>query len=163
MSRRHAAEVRSVLPDVKYGSVVLAKFINNVMLEGKKALAEKIVYGALDLISKKHRMDSLEAFNTAISNVKPNVEVSSVRVGGANYQVPSAVDERRGRALSIRWLISASSKRSERTMREKLAAEIFEAANNRGGAVKKKEDTHKMAEANKAFAHFAVRKGRGGQ
>jgi small subunit ribosomal protein S7 len=159
MSRRHSAEVRVVLPDVKYKSVFLAKFINNVMERGKKSLAEKIVYGALDLIEKKHKVDPFEAFNTAISNVKPNVEVTSVRVGGANYQVPSAVDEKRGNTLAIRWIIASATKRSEKTMCQKLSEELFEASNGRGGAVKKREDTHKMAEANKAFAHFAVKKG----
>jgi small subunit ribosomal protein S7 len=161
MSRRHSAQVRNVLPDVKYGSVFLTKFINNIMESGKKALAEKIVYGALDLVNKKHKMDSMEAFNNAVANVRPGVEVTSVRVGGANYQVPSVVDARRGDALAIRWLINFASKRSEKTMREKLAEEIFEAANGRGGSVKKREDTHKMAEANRAFAHFAVKKGGG--
>ena len=161
MSRRHSAQIRKVLPDAKYGSVFLTKFINNVMESGKKALAERIVYGALDLVSKKHKMDSMEAFNNAVANVRPGVEVTSVRVGGANYQVPSVVDERRGDALAIRWLISYASKRSEKTMREKLAEEIYEAANGRGGSVKKREDTHKMAEANRAFAHFAVKKGGG--
>lgn len=158
MSRRHSAEARVVLPDVKYGSVFLTKFINSVMVEGKKSLAERIVYGALDLIAKKHKVDSFDAFNNAVSNVKPNVEVTSVRVGGANYQVPSAVDEKRGNTLAVRWIIAAASKRSEKTMRERLAEELFDASNSRGGAFKKKEDTHKMAESNKAFAHFAVKK-----
>ena len=161
MSRRHSAQKRECLPDVKYGSVFLAKFINNVMKCGKKACAQKIVYKALEFVNKKHKMDPMDAFNNAIVNIKPAVEVSSVRVGGANYQVPCPVDERRANALATRWLITYAAKRSEKTMMHKLAEEIFEAANGRGGAVKKREDTHKMAEANKAFAHFAVKKGGG--
>ncbi len=158
MSRRHAAEKRTILPDMKYNSVLLAKFINSVMKEGKKALAEKIIYQAFSRIEKKHRADPYETFNSAINNVKPYLEVTSVRVGGANYQVPSPVDERRGYALATRWIIDAANKRSEKAMVEKLAEELFEAANNRGVAIKKKEDTHKMAEANKAFSHFSPKK-----
>lgn len=158
MSRRHAAEKRTILPDMKYNSVLLGRFINNIMKEGKKALAEKIIYSALNKVEKKHRADPFETFNNAINNVKPYLEVTSVRVGGANYQVPTPVDERRGYALAIRWLIGAALKRSEKTMIDKLAEEIFEAANNRGGAIKKREDTHKMAESNKAFAHFSPKK-----
>ncbi|WPY00447.1 30S ribosomal protein S7 [Candidatus Trichorickettsia mobilis] len=158
MSRRHAAEKRVILPDMKYNSVLLARFINNVMQEGKKALAEKIVYGALNRIEKKHRADPFETFNNAMHNVKPYLEVTSVRVGGANYQVPSPVDERRGYALACRWIIAASVKRSEKAMIDKLSEELFDAANHRGGAMKKREDTHKMAEANKAFSHFSSRK-----
>lgn len=154
MSRRHAAEKRVVLPDVKYNSVLLAKFINNIMKEGKKALAEKIVYKAFEKIEKKHRAEPFETFNSAMNNVKPFLEVVSVRVGGANYQVPSPVDERRGQALACRWIIDYASKRSEKSMVDKVAEELFEAANNRGGSIKKKEDTHKMAEANRAFSHF---------
>lgn len=157
MSRRHAAIKREVLPDVKYGSPLIAKFINNIMEQGKKGLAEKIVYKAFDLLQTKHRVDPFEAFNTAIANVRPHVEVTSVRVGGANYQVPSPVEERRGYTLASRWVIDAAKKRSG-SMIIKLAEEIFEASNNRGVAVKKKDDTHKMAEANKAFAHFGVKK-----
>jgi len=157
MSRRHAATKRQVLPDVKYNSVLIAKFVNNIMTQGKKELAEKIVYKAFDAIKNKHRVDPLEAFNTALSNVRPHLEVTSVRVGGANYQVPSPVDDRRGYALASRWLIDAAKRRSG-SMITKLAEEIFEASNNRGVAIKKKEDTHKMAEANKAFAHFGVKK-----
>ena len=156
MSRRHAAEKRVILPDVKYKSLVLARFINNIMEEGKKALAEKIVYGALEKIEKKHKLEPFEAFNNAIVNVRPYLEVKSVRVGGANYQVPSPVSERRSYALAIGWIIDAAKKRSEKTMIERMAEEVFEASNNRGSAVKKKEDTHKMAEANKAFAHLAA-------
>lgn len=158
MSRRHAAEKRVIFPDMKYNSVLLAKFINNVMAAGKKALAEKIVYKAFDKISRKHHSDPFETFNNAMNNVKPYLEVTSVRVGGANYQVPGNVDERRGYALACRWILAAASKRSEKAMIDKLAEELFEAANNRGGAIKKRDDTHKMAEANKAFAHFAVRR-----
>lgn len=157
MSRRHAAEKREVKPDTKYNSVLLSKFMNNLMKDGKKALAEKIVYGAFERIKSKHGQDPFEAFKECMQNVKPYTEVRSVRVGGANYQVPSPVDERRGNALATRWIISSSQKRSGRSMIEKLADEIFDAANNRGVSVKKREDTHKMAEANKAFAHFAQR------
>lgn len=158
MSRRHAAEKRVILPDMKYNSPLLARFINNIMKEGKKALAEKIVYSAFDKIEKKHRVNPFEAFNSAMNNVKPYLEVTSVRVGGANYQVPSPVDERRGYALASRWIINAACKRSEKMMIDKLAEELFEASNNRGVAIKKREDTHKMAEANKAFAHFSPKK-----
>lgn len=156
MSRRHAAEKREILPDVKYKSVVLARFINNVMEQGKKELAEKIVYKAFEKLHKKHRLDPFEAFNNAMSNVRPVIEVKSLRVGGANYQVPYPVSERRSCALATRWLITAAHKRSEKSMIDKLAEEIFEASNNRGASVKKKEDTHRMAESNKAFAHLAV-------
>ena len=158
MSRRHAAVKRVILPDMKYNSTLLARFINNLMKEGKKALAEKIVYSAFNKIEKKHRVNPYEAFNSAMNNVKPYLEVTSVRVGGANYQVPSPVDERRGYALASRWIINAANKRSEKMMIDKLAEELFEASNNRGVAIKKKEDTHKMAEANKAFAHFSPKK-----
>lgn len=158
MSRRHAAEKRVILPDMKYNSLLLAKFINNIMEKGKKALAEKIVYSAFDKMEKKHRVGPYETFKAAMNNVKPYIEVTSVRYGGANYQVPSPVDERRGYALATRWIINAASKRSEKMMIDKLAEEIFEAANNRGVAIKKREDTHKMAEANKAFAHFNTKK-----
>jgi small subunit ribosomal protein S7 len=157
MSRRHSAVKREVLPDVKYGSVLIAKFINNIMNQGKKELAEKIVYKAFDLLKSKHRVDPFEAFNSAITNVRPHLEVTSVRVGGANYQVPSPVDDRRGHTLASRWIIDAAKKRSG-SMIIKLSEELFEASNNRGVAVKKREDTHKMAEANKAFAHFSPKK-----
>ncbi|PCJ29514.1 MAG: 30S ribosomal protein S7 [Rickettsiales bacterium] len=160
MSRRHAAVKRVVKPDTKYKSVLLSKFINNLMKDGKKSIAEKIVYDAMERVEKKHGANPLETFNESINNVKPYVEVSSVRVGGANYQVPSPVDERRGYALAIRWLVDAAQKRSGRSMVEKLAEELFDAANSRGVAIKKREDTHKMAEANKAFAHFAQRQQR---
>ncbi len=158
MSRRHAAEKRVILPDMRYNSPLVARFINNVMKQGKKALAEKIVYSAFNKIEKKHRVNPLEAFNNALNNVKPYLEVTSVRVGGANYQVPSPVDERRGYALAIRWIIIAANKRSEKMIIDKLAEELFEASNNRGGANKMREDTHKMAESNKAFAHFSPKK-----
>ncbi len=157
MSRRHAAVKKVIKPDTKYNSLLLSRFINNIMKDGKKSLAERIVYGALSRVEKKHGSDPFKAFTDGMNNVKPFVEVTSVRVGGANYQVPSPVDERRGYALATRWLINAASKRSGRSMIEKLAEELFDAANNRGVAIKKREDTHKMAESNKAFAHFAQR------
>lgn len=157
MSRRHAAVKRIIKADSKYNSVLLSKFINNIMREGKKALAESIVYKSLDMVEKKYNTEPFGAFMDAMNNVKPDVEVTSVRVGGANYQVPSQVSERRGYALAARWIIGAASKRSGRGMIEKLAGEISDAANNRGVAIKKKNDTHSMAESNKAFAHFAQR------
>lgn len=158
MSRRRAAQKRPIFPDVKYNSELVSRFINKITKEGKKALAEKIIYKAFDNIAKKYKIDALEAFNTAIQNVKPFLELTSVRVGGANYQVPCPVDELRGHTLALRWIIAATDKRSEKTMIERLSGEIFDAYNNRGIAVKKKEDTHKMAEANKAFAHFSPKK-----
>lgn len=158
MPRRHSAQKRKILPDTKYNSVLVARFINNVMKAGKKALAEKIVYTALQNLEKKHRVEPFEAFSNAINNVKPYTEVNSVRVGGANYQVPSVVSESRGLALAIRWIIIAAAKRPEHSMTDKLTQELFEAFNRRGMAVKKKEDTHKMAEANKAFSHFSLKK-----
>ena len=154
MSRRHSAEKRNVLPDAKFGNKVVAKFINNVMEDGKKAVAEKIVYSAFDIISAKTKQDALEVFNTALENVKPVVEVRSRRVGGATYQVPSEVRAERRQALAIRWILAAAVKRSETTMTEKLAYELLDAYANKGSAVKKREDTHRMAEANKAFSHF---------
>ena len=157
MSRRRAAVKRVINPDAKYKSSLLAKFINNLMRDGKKSIAEKIVYGAFDRVEKKHSVDPFKAFTESMDNVKPHVEVTSVRVGGANYQVPSPVDERRGYALAARWLIDAAQKRSGRSMIEKLSDELFDASNSRGVAIKKREDTHKMAEANKAFSHFAQR------
>lgn len=157
MSRRHAAEKRVISPDTKYKSVLLSKFINNIMMSGKKSLAERLVYGALDRVEKRHGADPFKTFNDCMNNVKPYVEVKSVRVGGASYQVPSPVDEKRGYALATRWVIDAAAKRSGRSMIEKLAEEFFDAANSRGVAIKKREDTHKMAEANKAFSHFAQR------
>ena len=153
MSRRHAAEKRPVLPDAKYGDKVLSKFMSCLMLKGKKSIAETIVYGALDHIKEKGQ-DSLQLFHDALENVKPSVEVRSRRVGGATYQVPVEVRAERAQALGVRWIIGSARKRSETTMTDRLAAELMDAANNRGAAVKKREDTHKMAEANKAFSHF---------
>ena len=154
MSRRHSAEKRNVLPDAKFGNKVVAKFINNVMEDGKKAVAEKIVYSAFDILSAKTKQDALSVFNEAIENVKPVVEVKSRRVGGATYQVPCEVRADRRQALAIRWIIAAAQKRSETTMTERLANELLDAYANKGSAVKKREDTHKMAEANKAFSHY---------
>ncbi len=154
MSRRHTAEKRIVLPDAKFGDKVVAKFINNVMEHGKKAVAEKIVYSAFDIIAAKSKQDALKVFSEAIDNVKPLVEVKSRRVGGATYQVPMEVRPDRRQALAIRWIIEAAQKRSESTMTERLANELLDAVANKGSAVKKREDTHKMAEANKAFSHY---------
>ena len=154
MSRRHSAVKRNVLPDAKFGNKVVAKFINNVMEDGKKAVAEKIVYSAFDILSAKTKQDALSVFSEAIENVKPVVEVKSRRVGGATYQVPCEVRADRRQALAIRWIIAAAQKRSETTMTERLANELLDAYANKGSAVKKREDTHKMAEANKAFSHY---------
>ena len=154
MSRRHRAEKREILPDAKFGDLVVSKFMNTLMFQGKKSVAETIVYGALDIIGGKTRQDPLPVFHEAIDNVKPAVEVRSRRVGGATYQVPIEVRQSRQVALAIRWLISNARSRPERTMRDRLAGELIDASNNRGGAVKKREDTHRMAEANKAFAHY---------
>ena len=154
MSRRHRAEKRIVLPDAKFGDKVVAKFINNVMEHGKKAVAEKIVYSAFDMIAAKSKQDALKVFAEALDNVKPLVEVKSRRVGGATYQVPMEVRADRRQALAIRWIIEAAQKRSESTMTERLANELLDALANKGSAVKKREDTHRMAEANKAFSHY---------
>ena len=154
MSRRHAAIKREVIPDAKYGDVVIAKFMNCVMKGGRKATAEKIVYGSFDILEKKTGQDVLKLFHEAIDNVKPTVEVRSRRVGGATYQIPVEVRPERRQALAIRWLIDASRKRSEATMVGRLSGEFLDASANRGSAVKKREDTHRMAEANKAFAHY---------
>ena len=154
MSRRHTAEKRIVLPDAKFGDKVVAKFINNVMEHGKKAVAEKIVYSAFDMIAAKSKQDALKVFADALENVKPLVEVKSRRVGGATYQVPMEVRADRRQALAIRWIIDAAQKRSETTMTERLANELLDALANKGSAVKKREDTHRMAEANKAFSHY---------
>ena len=154
MSRRHTAEKRNVLPDAKYGDKVVAKFINNIMEDGKKAVAEKIVYSAFDILASKTKQEPLKVFLEAIENVKPVVEVRSRRVGGATYQVPVEVRADRRQALSIRWVIAAAKKRSETTMTERVANELLDAFANKGSAVKKREDTHKMAEANKAFSHY---------
>ncbi|MDZ7907525.1 MAG: 30S ribosomal protein S7 [Gemmobacter sp.] len=154
MSRRHAAEKREILPDAKFGDRVLSKFMNNLMVDGKKSVAETIVYGALERMEKRLKREPVQAFHEALDNVKPSVEVRSRRVGGATYQVPVEVRIERREALAIRWLITAARKRNENTMEERLAAELSDAVNNRGTAVKKREDTHKMADANKAFSHY---------
>ena len=154
MSRRHRAEKREVNPDAKYGDLVVTKFMNSLMKDGKKSVAESIVYGAFDIVQQKVKQDPVAVFHQALDNVRPAVEVRSRRVGGATYQVPVEVRPDRRRALAIRWLVNAARKRGENTMTEKLAAELLDASNNRGTAVKKREDTHKMAEANRAFSHY---------
>ena len=154
MSRRHAAEKREVLPDAKYGDKVLTKFMNNLMYDGKKSVAESIVYGALERVESRLKRSPIEVFSEALDNVKPAVEVRSRRVGGATYQVPVEVRPERREALAIRWLIDAARKRNENTMEERLAGELVDAVQSRGSAVKKREDTHKMADANKAFSHY---------
>ncbi|MDA0224278.1 MAG: 30S ribosomal protein S7 [Proteobacteria bacterium] len=154
MSRRHRAEKREILPDAKYGDTILTKFMNNLMLDGKKSVAESIVYGALGRVESKLKRAPIEAFHEALENIKPSVEVRSRRVGGATYQVPVEVRPERREALAIRWLIKASRARNESTMEERLASELLDAVNARGSAVKKREDTHKMADANKAFSHY---------
>ncbi|MFV0627525.1 MAG: 30S ribosomal protein S7 [Alphaproteobacteria bacterium] len=154
MSRRHRAEKRQVLPDAKYGDKVVTKFMNNIMEHGKKAVAEKIVYDAFDIMASKSKQDALKVFTEALENVKPLLEVRSRRVGGATYQVPVEVRAERRQALAIRWIVAAAQKRSETTMTERVANELLDAFANRGSAVKKREDTHKMAEANKAFSHY---------
>ncbi len=154
MSRRHAAEKREILPDAKFGDVVLSKFINIVMVDGKKSTAEHIVYGAFDTISERTGQDPVRTFHEALENIKPHLEVRSRRVGGATYQVPVEVRSERAQALAFRWVIDMARKRSENTMRERLSGEILDAANNRGASVKKREDTHRMAEANRAFSHY---------
>jgi len=154
MSRRRAAEKREVLPDAKYGDVVVSKFMNIVMMDGKKSAAERIVYGAFDLIESRSGTDPVKLFHEAVENVKPQLEVRSRRVGGATYQVPVDVRPARAQALAFRWLIGTARGRSENTMVERLSGELTDAANNRGAAVKKREDTHRMAEANRAFSHY---------
>jgi small subunit ribosomal protein S7 len=154
MSRRHRAEKREVLPDAKFGDIVLTKFMNCLMYDGKKSAAEQIVYGALDRIEQKTKNDPLQMFHDALNNVKPYLEVRSRRVGGATYQVPVEVRTERAQALAIRWLINAARGRSESTMTDRLSGELLDAASQRGTAVKKREDTHRMAEANKAFSHY---------
>ena len=155
MSRRRRAEKRQVLPDPKFGDLVVTKFMNYVMYEGKKAVAENIVYGAFDILEAKRKdQGPLETFHAALENVSPGIEVRSRRVGGATYQVPVEVRPERRRALAIRWLVNAARSRGENTMTEKLAGELLDASSNRGSAVKKREDTHKMAEANRAFSHY---------
>jgi small subunit ribosomal protein S7 len=154
MSRRHAAEKREVLPDPKFQDTILAKFINNLMKDGKKSTAERIVYGAFDKVQARMKSEPLQVFHEALENVKPTLEVRSRRVGGATYQVPVEVRPERRQALAIRWMIQAASKRSEKTMTDRLAGELMDAANNRGAAYKKREDTLRMAEANRAFSHY---------
>ena len=154
MSRRRAAEKREVLNDAKYGDRVVTKFMNSLMYAGKKSVAEGILYGALTRIQERSGQDPLKVFHEALDNVRPSIEVRSRRVGGATYQVPVEVRSERGQALAIRWLISTARGRSEQTMTERLSAEFLDAANSRGTAVKKREDTHRMAEANKAFSHY---------
>ncbi len=154
MSRRHRAEKRTILPDPKFNDLVLSKFMNAIMLDGKKSAAESIVYGALDLVEGKAKTEPVDVFHEALKNIKPSVEVRSRRVGGATYQVPVEVRAERSQALAIRWLVIASRGRNENTMRERLAGELLDASNNRGSAVKKREDTHRMAEANRAFSHY---------
>jgi len=154
MPRRREVPKREILPDPKYGNIELSKFMNVIMTAGKKAVAERIVYGALDIISKKGGKDPLEVFSTALGNAKPMVEVKSRRVGGANFQVPVEVRPSRRSALSMRWIRDAARKRGEKSMGARLANELLEASEGRGGAVKKREEVHRMAEANKAFSHF---------
>jgi small subunit ribosomal protein S7 len=154
MSRRHSAEKREINPDAKFANLVVSKFMNSVMYEGKKSVAETIVYGALDQVQTKPKQEPVTVFHQALDNVAPHVEVRSRRVGGATYQVPVDVRPERRQALAIRWLIAAARNRNETTMVDRLSGELMDAANNRGTAVKKREDTHKMAEANRAFAHY---------
>ncbi|QDZ10473.1 30S ribosomal protein S7 [Devosia ginsengisoli] len=154
MSRRHRAEKRDVIPDAKFGDLVLTKFMNSLMKDGKKSAAESIVYGAFDIVEAKVKQDPIEVFHTALENIRPSVEVRSRRVGGATYQVPVEVRADRQQALAIRWLIESARKRGENTMRERLSGELMDALNGRGQAVKKREDTHRMADANRAFSHY---------
>ncbi len=154
MSRRHSAEKREIIPDAKYGDVTLTKFMNSIMYDGKKSVAEAIVYGAFENIEQRLRVEPLPVFMQALDNVAPAIEVRSRRVGGATYQVPVEVRLERRQALAIRWLITAARGRNDKTMVDRLSAELMDAANNRGNAVKKREDTHRMAEANRAFSHY---------
>ena len=154
MSRRHRADKREILPDPKFGNVVVTKFMNSVMYEGKKSVAESIVYGALDIIEGKTKQNPIQVFQQALDNVMPSIEVRSRRVGGATYQVPVEVRTDRQQALAIRWLIESARKRGEHTMKERLSGELMDAVNGRGQAVKKREDTHRMADANRAFSHY---------
>ena len=154
MSRKRKTPIRKVYPDPKYHSESVSKFINSIMYDGKRSTAEKILYDALEKIKSKNKEDPLKIFNTAISNVKPNLECRSRRVGGATYQVPVEVKSKRAQALALRWIMDATRKRKNKTMAEKLYSEIMDASQNKGSAIKKREDTHKMAESNKAFAHF---------
>ncbi len=154
MSRRRRPEKREILPDPKFGDITLSKFMNSVMLDGKKSVAEGILYTALDVIQTRAKRDPIQVFHDALGNVRPGIEVRSRRVGGATYQVPVEVRPERSQALAIRWLITAARNRSEHTMSARLSGELMDAANNRGNAVKKREDTHRMAEANRAFSHY---------
>ena len=154
MARRRRPEKREILPDPKFGDVILSKFMNSVMLDGKKSTAEGIVYGALDTVQTRARREPIGVFHDALNNIRPGIEVRSRRVGGATYQVPVEVRPERAQALAIRWLISAARNRSENTMAARLSGELLDASNNRGNAVKKREDTHRMAEANRAFSHY---------
>jgi small subunit ribosomal protein S7 len=154
MPRRRVVAKREILPDPKFGSVTLAKFVNHLMVSGKKSLAEKIVYGALDIVEERSKQDPVELFNEALENIAPMVEVKSRRVGGATYQVPVEVRPSRRQALSMRWLVEYARARGEKSMHQRLAGEILDAAQGKGSAVKKREDVHRMAEANKAFAHY---------
>ena len=154
MSRRHSAEKREVNPDPKFGDLVVSKFMNSLMEHGKKSVAESIVYGAFDIVEGKLKQDPITVFHGALDNIRPAVEVRSRRVGGATYQVPVEVRAERQQALAIRWLIDSARKRGENTMRERLSGELMDAANGRGQAVKKREDTHRMADANRAFSHY---------
>ena len=154
MSRRHAAEKREIFPDPKFGDRDLTKFMNYIMRDGKKSAAESIIYGALELVEQKAKREPVRVFHEALENVAPEIEVRSRRVGGATYQVPVEVRPERRKALAIRWLAAAANGRNENTMRERLAAELMDASSNRGTAVKKREDTHRMAEANRAFSHY---------
>ena len=154
MSRRRAAEKRTILPDHKYKDLVLAKFMNRIMIDGKKSVSEKILYGAFDIVYKKTNKQPKEFFHEALDNVKPSLEVRSRRVGGATYQVPMEVRPRRAQTLAMKWIVDSAIKRNEKTMRERIANEIIDAFNNKGNAVKKREETHKMADANRAFSHF---------
>ena len=154
MSRKRKAPIRKVYPDPKFHSEVISKFINSIMYDGKRSTAEKILYDALDKIKSKNNEDPLKIFNTAISNVKPNLECRSRRVGGATYQVPMEVRPKSAQTLAMKWIVDSATKRNEKTMRERVANEIIDAFNNKGNAVKKREETHKMADANRAFSHF---------
>ena len=154
MSRRRESGKRTILPDPKFGSLMLAKFVNIIMMDGKKSTAEKIVYTALGAIGEKSKENSVDVFQKALDNISPHVEVKSRRVGGATYQVPVEVKSERRQALAMRWMIEAARKRGEKSMARRLAGEVLDAAESRGSAVKKREDTHRMAEANKAFAHY---------
>jgi small subunit ribosomal protein S7 len=154
MSRRHSAEKREIIPDAKFGDIIVTKFMNSIMYDGKKSAAEQIVYGAFDIIEEKAKADPLQVFRAALENVAPAIEVRSRRVGGATYQVPVEVRQERRQALAIRWLITAARGRNDKTMVDRLSGELLDAANNRGNAVKKREDTHRMAEANRAFSHY---------